>query len=570
MIAIITAASFGFALHAAGYLAVSQEIDRISERYHPIGSLSSPDGLVTEGVALVAESPYVELADVSRTCPAILSDLYNVDLDGKSSDDGTERNGEGVQVSDLMVWGKVVKEIGYDEPDMRRYVFRVEKSVYGYPEYAKPGKQIILEVENAQKAEQEGRMLEEGKTYLVKGYPPKEANNGNYGEMMIVRLEPLEEGVLFWEGEPDAEISRQYVDEYDMLQERNRHALVACTTKDMSAMPQVQESARDFYLEEGRWLDRRDQEEGRRVCVVMKEFANIRSLSVGDTLTLTLQDKMLYYMGYSTSWNDTWETADKTEVTLEIVGIYGRLYGGLANSPSWAELTVRNNFIYIPDSSMPEHYAADQEIWQDSFSFVLNDPKEKEVFVSGITQKLAAEGLSVNFAESNWDAFYRPARAIRQGERNSFLLFTTVAALLLGVVAFSYGWQRKREIAIARAAGIPAKTTAICASVPMLVFGTGSILAGGILGWDYGLRQAERTLAKVEESSRTQLSALWMAGICLALWLFLVIVLLGGDLGLHQKNGAGAFARRNSCSAEETNSKSKTNGRPCCHRDGAW
>lgn len=85
-LAVIAAASFGFVLRTVEYLTVSGEIERISDNYRPIGRLSSDSGDIAEGIALVSESPYLDFADVRRGCPAILTDLYNADLDGQMSD----------------------------------------------------------------------------------------------------------------------------------------------------------------------------------------------------------------------------------------------------------------------------------------------------------------------------------------------------------------------------------------------------------------------------------------------------------------------------------------------------
>lgn len=82
LMALVAVSTFGFMLRAVEYLAVNQEIGRISREYRPVGTLSAPEWEVTEGAMSVMESSYVELADVNRFCPAVLSDLYNADLDG--------------------------------------------------------------------------------------------------------------------------------------------------------------------------------------------------------------------------------------------------------------------------------------------------------------------------------------------------------------------------------------------------------------------------------------------------------------------------------------------------------
>lgn len=60
----------------------------------------------------------------------------------------------------------------------------------------------------------------------------------------------------------------------------------------------MQESSRNYYLVEGRWLNREDDLQGRPVCVVHREFAKLRDLSVGDILTLKLRDLQTPFNGY--------------------------------------------------------------------------------------------------------------------------------------------------------------------------------------------------------------------------------------------------------------------------------
>ena len=563
MILIITA-SFGFMLRTVEYLAVNREIERISQEYQQIGTLSSEDGIITQGIPIVEESSYVEFVDINRSCVAVLSDIYNADLDGMADYMGAGIYGESdLKVNEWMVWGEVEEKMeGAGKPKTIRYVFRVKEGVYGYPEYTEPGMALILEA---------GALVPEmevGKTYLIRVYVNGLVNLNYYGDRMTVGMRPLEERVWFLEGEPDEKISGKYIDEDVALQERNRHAMLANATVDMSSMPWAQESTKYFYLEEGRWLNWQDHEEGRMVCVVPKRFAEIRGLGVGDTLKMTLQDKTTSFYGYSSGDNDTWETDDKTEVTLEIVGIYGNLYGGMVNEPGWASMTVRETtMLYLPDSCMPENYVKDSDIWQNQFSFVLKDPEDKDVFLAEMTEKLEPLGISVSFLENNWDAFYSSVRAIKQGAFYSFRLFTVVLALVLGTVAFLYTWQRKKETAIARAIGVPAKKTAFFACMPMIVFGAAGILAGGTLGWKYGLAQAGKTLAAVDADSRAELPLFWIVGICLSVWLFYTVVLLVWNLVYVRKSvleilQGGTAGRRKKRISAETGSKPEESGKP--------
>lgn len=94
-LALLAAASFGFMLRAVEYLSVTGEIARISENYRPIGMLSFVEegaegsdfgsDQLTRAAELLRESPYVEFVDEKRYASAVLSDLYNADIDGWTS-----------------------------------------------------------------------------------------------------------------------------------------------------------------------------------------------------------------------------------------------------------------------------------------------------------------------------------------------------------------------------------------------------------------------------------------------------------------------------------------------------
>lgn len=550
LLAVIATASFGFVLRTVEYLTVSGELERISGNYRPVGTLSSDSGDIAEGIARVEESPYLDFADIRRSCPAILADLYNADLDGYTSD-RTGSFGNDVRVNDILAWVRVENVLIKSGDNGFRYSVRVEELVLGYPDYAAEDKKLMISV--PAEAAGEEPLLEAGSTYLIRGYYNPDKNMGSPNTLSFDLL-PLEEGLYFLQGEADESVAARYIDADALLQERNRHAVCAVTTADMSAMPLAQESAKDFYLEDGRWPNREDNENKTPVCAVSKEFADVRGLRVGDTLRLTLQNRAATYYGYTTDADeDTWETDEKTDLELEIVGIYGRLYGGAINNPGFANLSSRSNMIYIPDGCMPESYAKEQQTDEGSFSFVLTSPKVKDAFVQETADELKALGITCTFVENNWESYYASAKGIEQGARYNFAVFATVLVFALAAVAFLYTWQRKREVAIARALGVPASAAAFAACFPMILLGAAAVLAGGISAWHYGITQAQRTLEELASGGRADLNVLWLAGICLLLWLALSAALLAGShvyarkpvLQILQGNPAGENGRRN-------------------------
>lgn len=526
LLALLAAASFGFVLRAVEYLTVNGEIRRISENYRPIGTLSSDSGDLTEAAELLEENSYVEFVDRNRYCPAILTDIYNADLDGWTSnrEDGLEY---GVRTNDILAWAEVEDIKDTLETGVFRYDFRVRELVSGYPDYGDP-KNIITVYFDSATLQQENPVMKTGKTYLIRGYYDPYKNTGR-GDVLNFDLLPLEEGVLFLEGEPESPAAQRYLDSDTELQERNRHAMMAVTTADMSALPLVQESSRDFYLEDGRWPDREDSVNRNMVCAVTKEFADVRDLKVGDTLTMTLQNRNPSYFGYVTD-ADIQEACEETEVSLEIVGVYGRLYGGVINDPGFVEFSHNSTIVYIPDGCLPENYVAKEEISASSFSFALISPKGKAAFMRETGSRLEDLGITCTFVENNWETYYASAHSIEQGALYNFVIFALVMVSALAVVSFLYTWQRRKEIAIARSLGVPARSAAVGACLPMISFGACAVLVGGVFAWRYGLKQAEQTLAQIASGGRAELNVFWLVGICLLLWLALSVVLLAGSL----------------------------------------
>ena len=104
-------------------------------------------------------------------------------------------------------------------------------------------------------------------------------------------------------------------------------------------------------------------------------FAQTRGLSLGDEITLTLRDIPETHVGYITSgFKDSYDTYPTKTLTLSIVGIYGTL------SPNPVQLTSVTNYLYIPDSVMPEGFGTgDGEVSDSSYSFLLASPADKQL-----------------------------------------------------------------------------------------------------------------------------------------------------------------------------------------------
>ena len=188
--------SFGFVSRAVEYLAVRQELNRISKSYRTIGWLTSADGNnIAAGAKIIEASPYVETADGRGYLWGTLTDLYNAGLAGKGELPFLDEYG--VNNAEVLFWGtlKYVDEdwfernsrSGTGQQEASRLLFTVSERISGYPDYAAEGEDVYI-VFTDELARSEGWELPEltvGERYLVRAYYSYDRNgrwNGYVGE----------------------------------------------------------------------------------------------------------------------------------------------------------------------------------------------------------------------------------------------------------------------------------------------------------------------------------------------------------------------------------------------------
>ena len=371
--------SAAFTVRVVEYVLIQRETGRLGDYYRAIGTLQSANSEEYNDVAgadLIAKSKYVGLEDRRRCCSGVLQGMYNGDTHGEMSD-GYEKSeyDVGVHNSDVFVYGKLLStpalfKIGGwatgEEHEAYQFKFQVDQVEAGYPENVSEGKTVTLYwITDGKDISSILEELHVGDRYFLKAFYDARTTNmlqwDTPSENLIVK--PLNDsGLWFLPVEPGESVNLESPEldglreELELLRE-NLSAMLVVGTKDMSAMPNVQQVSKTYYLAEGRWLDRNDDRNTRKVCVVHQEFANFRGLSVGDTITLTLrnlepanlgEEGCYGYILDGEKWENWRDFSTQTE-TFEIVGLYGmisRNYGG--------ELTCHNTVMYIPDSCMPE------------------------------------------------------------------------------------------------------------------------------------------------------------------------------------------------------------------------
>ncbi len=545
---LLTAAlSFGFVSRAVEYLAVRQELERLSYYYRTIGWLTSEDENIAVGAEILKESPYVETADGLGYLWGTLTDLYNADLQGKAV--GYWYNEYGINNSEVLFWGtlKSVDEEWHEnnwtdsriQMDATRLVFTVSERISGYPDYAPENGDISLVFTDAM-VESEGWGLPEltvGKRYLVRAYYSTDRNGLWPGYETWVRAAgghaltaiPVHENrLLLTEEEGIGALPDLLSDQKFQLDELNRHAMYVIATRDMSALPKAQEVSKRMFLTEGRWLDRIDSDTGAAVCAVHKDFAEARGLQVGDVVELTFRVAQLQGAAYAIGEQDIsdWQGYETETRQYTIVGIfdYMPLYTQFHN------YSEENLQLYIPYGSAPEAYVVDMGMIAQNFSFVLRDPQDAEAFLNEVREPLAALGMQIHLIENDWEHFAVSANAMEQTARTGVLVFAGVLCLGFALIAFLYGRQNRKSFGIARALGVPkGKCVRMCLS-PMLcmsVVGTG---AGALLSWRYALGEAEQMLIGMQEHAEMSLSVWWLAALVAVLAVLLSAAAAAGIL----------------------------------------
>lgn len=511
---LLGAAALGMGEKFTEYGAVSAQVDTLNDYYRPIGTLVSSNWDVRAGMDLVASSPYVDFLDTRRYASGVLDGIYNADIDGSSSDHEGSAASFGVNTSEILSWVTLLDKTYEEQEGSYLYTFRIADPLYGYPERAFQGMSLQIWHEDAgeEAFAAEDAALTPGETYLIRCYYYH--GLGDASSYHLRRADPNGKWFLT-EAEGEALLPTLLADEDVALQEMNRHSMQVVSTADMRKMPNVQESSHSYYLEEGRWLDAEDQALANPVCVVHVGFAQLRGLSLGDEITLTLRDLPEAYFGYIISdFQDSWDTYATQSVTLQIVGIYGTL------SPNPVQDSYTSNYLYIPDSVMPEGFGRrDGTVSPSSFSFILRSPADKDAFLTETRPALLDLGLDVQFIERDWEAFAAASDALKDSALSGLLLYGALFLTVAAVCAFVYVHQRTKEIAIARALGMGAGETLWGSFVPYALLAAVGIGAGSYFARRIAWGQI---LPKLEEISPEPVVAppwthLALLGLCLLL-----------------------------------------------------
>lgn len=533
LLAVVALITFAFVSRGAEYLLVKQETERLGNVYRSIGNLESAamtNGNGREILRYLEENSYVETADYTYTLSAVLDDIYNADTDQYSS--YAYRNG------DIFFYGRLIQVMEV-RPGAYKFYFTPETIAAGYPEFSAPVISLVNSEASISAPDSAYtdlsalcHELEIGGRYLLRGrYANYDGRCHLTEEEACFTFVPLtEDGPWYFPVESGQEANLADpalagVAEDIRLVSDNQHALHILTSRDLSASPAVQESSQYIYLTDGRWLNAQDDRAGRRVCVINQRLAGVRGLQVGDRIDLSLRN-VKGWAGYL--WEDE-ELENQAGIetapaeSYEIVGIYSYVTG--------TGRTMDANDTFIPTSAVPDSFFhEDDALYPGNISFVLTSPAAEADFLTETGEDLASLGVRAVLFENGWANFQAAAKPISQSSLYNALIYTALLAVTLCLVTFIYFRMRCRDIAIARALGVPARQCTRDAAGPLLLIGLPGILAGGLSGWRYTFSHARDTLSGLLAFGEVslELPPLWLALLGGGVLILLAIAALGG------------------------------------------
>ncbi len=573
LLLLVVGVVFAFTARAAEYLLLRQETERLGSYYKAVGGLSTLGGgtdaaSFDEAKAFLENDPRVAYTAWNEQTSAVLQSMYNADILGYNTNDVLHANYyfTGTLLGIAERRGDVSLPVAFTENGdwgLCCY-FRQEQVFSGAPELVWEGRIVQVNVP-AEDAPAVLQALTVGKKYLVCGRPTlawsftddilirksnardlKPSRTVFYPAIMefveggfCLTTLPLAKGApLFYAVPESGEIdwsdpALTGVQEEVQICRDELSAMSVYTSSDMSTISRAM-GLYEIYLVEGRWLDHEDDAAQSRVCVIHEEMAKIRGLAIGDTIALTLRDVETdlvdsgYIMYDLVGKVPPYETATET---FQIVGTFNTV------RPDEFGYTSNRNTLYIPTSTLPEsfHSYHDNHLHATNLRFILTSQDVIEAFLADTSDALADMGLQASMRDSGWDTFQQAVQPMLRSSLYNLVIFALVLLTALCLVAFLYLRARRKDMAIARALGVPAGVCVRQGALPLAVIGLIGTLGGAVVGWQYALGRGASTLAPLGalgEAATEAAAEVETAAAAVTLPWYWLAAIFGGVFGL--------------------------------------
>ena len=582
-------ATFGFVLRSVEFITVRQQIFSISGYFQSIGFLRGTSAFddVSEGANFLDNSPYIGIADRRRVVEGVLQDVLNSAIadpfwQGGRGDARRELHASifGIEVQegpkDVIFYGELIAKFqSRRDPEQWTLTLNVGDVLIGYPEYAVAGQselQIAINVEEGNEFVLDS--LEIGERYLLRttliGTPSGEMPRVGDSRNEFI-MQPLYPDGAWYRHIPHGETVdllnpelAAIVNEIEVLHHPH-HTVQLRTTRDLALVPMMLEEGIGFMVE-GRAIDYDDYVNANPVAVIHRQFARIRDLNVGDTLTIeipqshtveqmntdvfTLMALSGIQVGDRQSFIDVHVESIPLaesihEIELEIVGIY--------NIFEWSGGDPFTNFstrIYIPDSVLPDDVIISSERWESLdgenylpsfwYTFQLENSRDELAFLMENRQPLAEMGLTLIMAvdAANAQNFWQSANIILQATAFNAIVFSFVLILVLLLVAFLFLRQRRKELTIDRMLGYSTRQSVerMLKTTTLFIIPT---IIGAVLAWLFARRTIMDTLVTLEElvegygaGLAFTLSPIWLIVLIAVVFVLVLLMVLIGAVRL--------------------------------------
>ncbi|WP_406241738.1 FtsX-like permease family protein [Tissierella carlieri] len=345
--------------------------------------------------------------------------------------------------------------------------------------------------------------MKPGKKYLFRTFLDASGEIGFFAKPLYddgpLYIELDDNGYIDWEA-PQFKIIKE---EMDFINE-NIISYSLIGIKDMTTMPEVQDSAKDYYLVEGRWFNKEDDENQNHVVIIHENIAKNYKINIEDKLNIKMRDSE-YGISLSTEKDHKeWKTYYVSEPKpFEVVGIF--------NSNVYPRMYIH---MYVPNSTIPVELGRytkglDESMPIDSYSytFVLKNAEDESAFIEKYKEPLKEMGYELSFLINNIESFKESSAPIKRSTAISFVLFSVLLILIQGFVIYVYIEGHKLNYAIERALGIPSKISGRHLVLPLIIYGMIASGIGGYIGFNNAMEKSMELLGSVPATTQTTVNS---------------------------------------------------------------
>lgn len=547
--------SYGFTSKAVETTIVLRETNRLEGYYRSIGTLTQfekkPLFTHLDALQVLRETPGFGFEDLRVYTSGVMQDYYNTDYDtGGVDSPGAGYMPKGVNTLEYWFTATLVDQntvmiVDEDGKSVLGGVYltlAVDNVLLGYPENISAGKSYGLWfaarlMPDAEKVVPALQAMEEGQRYLLRTYvdpfaPHQSSDGGIANASKLLRILALDEvDTYYLTLEPGKNVDMKDPGFSGIMRTfskawQNAHALLITGTKDMSALPEVQESQHNMYLLDGRWLNAKDQAEKRPVIVIPMSLSVERQINIGDWMTFTFRGLKEPAFGYIRGKLDSleWESYPTTTEDFEVVGVYSDMLQDSSFLKS-SEFGIA----YVPASTIPASTAYSEGVNGKrspsfDYNFVLNNPRNQDKYAEDVKPLLSPMGYSVSFIQNNARNFMAGVDPLRRSLSIGAVFYSSALFVGITLIVSIYVRQLRRTYAIARAMGLPKLIANKQLRAPLMILGSFGSLAGVLLAWKESLEQAAKSLSQLPLPSGvypdSTLSLAWLLGY----WLLVVLI----------------------------------------------